>query len=213
MRIVCCDFDKKLNLKMESNSQVKSYQYKVIYLGDSNAGKTSLFVRLTGQYFYDQGAPTLNVDLARRKLTLEDGSQVSLQLWDTPGQEIYRSLVRTYYRNALGVFLCLELGQKDSKLGMKKIQHDLVGIESWMTELGQTCTMQELVFCFLGTKIDLGVDPQNRQLILTWIEKMKIKYALRSFLYFETSALEDIGIKESAVAIATLIKEKQENSG
>lgn len=67
--------------------------------------------------------------------------------------------------------------------------------------------MQELVFCFLGTKIDLGVDPQNRQLILTWIEKMKIKYALRSFLYFETSALEDIGIKESAVAIATMIKE------
>jgi len=53
MRIVCCDIDKKLNLKMESNSQVKSYQYKVIYLGDSNAGKTSLFVRLTGQYFYD----------------------------------------------------------------------------------------------------------------------------------------------------------------
>ena len=68
--------------------------------------------------------------------------------------------------------------------------------------------MQELAFCFLGTKIDLGVEPQNRQLILNWIEKMKIKYSLRSFLYFETSALEDICIKESAIAIATMIKEK-----
>jgi GTPase SAR1 family protein len=83
--------------------------------------------------------------------------------------------VRTYYRNAQGVFLCIDIAQ-DAKLGAKKIQNDLMGIESWMTELGQTCTMSELAFCLLGTKKDLGVEPANVQLILKWIDKMKAKY-------------------------------------
>lgn len=85
--------------------------------------------------------------------------------------------MRTYYRNAQGVFLCLDIG-KDAKLGQKKIANDLTGIESWMTELGQTCTMSELAFCLLGTKSDLGVDAQNVKFIDKWIEKMKTKYTI-----------------------------------
>lgn len=69
-----------------ANVALKAQQFKVIYLGDSNAGKTSLFLRLTGQYFHDQSQPTLNVDLARRQMLCPDGQLVSLQLWDTPGQ-------------------------------------------------------------------------------------------------------------------------------
>ena len=53
-------------------------QYKVIYLGDSNAGKTSLFLRLTGQYFHDLAEPTLNVDLARKQVICDEGTLVSL---------------------------------------------------------------------------------------------------------------------------------------
>lgn len=138
--------------------------YKVIYLGDTNAGKTSCFVRLTGDTFYADASPTLNVDLSRKVITTSDSHQVSLQLWDTPGQQIYRNLVRTYYRNAQGVFLCIDLS-KQSKLGTKKIALDLEALESWMTELGQTCTMGDLSFCLLGTKCDLGVDPANEAVI------------------------------------------------
>ena len=59
-------------------------QFKVIYLGDSCAGKTSLFLRTTGTYWQEKVEPTINADLARTLVTLPY-CQVSLQLWDTPG--------------------------------------------------------------------------------------------------------------------------------
>ena len=156
--------DQLLQTSTQGNQGAPKSQYKVIYLGDTNAGKTSCFLRLTGDMFYQDASPTLNVDLSRKLITTLDNHQVSLQLWDTPGQQIYRNLVRTYYRNAQGVFLCIDIG-KQSKLGSKKIQADLEALESWMTELGQTCTMGELSFLLMGTKSDLGVDQANETLI------------------------------------------------
>jgi small GTP-binding protein len=91
--------------------------YKVVMLGDSGVGKTALVNRISEGVFTDSHVPTvgsqfiaLPLDLGGRKLTLE--------LWDTAGQEVYRSLVGFYTREAKGAFLCFDVTNESSFQGL-----------------------------------------------------------------------------------------------
>ena len=77
-----------------------------------------------------------------------------------------------------------------------------------MTELGQTCTMNELCFCLLGTKCDLGIDQANEETIQKWREKIQKNYGCE-LPYFQTSALKGQNIKEAAQRLATDILAKR----
>lgn len=75
--------------------------YKIIVLGESNVGKSSLFLRYTLDIFRDAMANTIGIDNSFKELII-DGSPVHLQLWDTAGQERFRSIVTAYYRESDG---------------------------------------------------------------------------------------------------------------
>lgn len=75
--------------------------YKIINIGESNVGKSSLFLRYTQDTFRDTIANTIGIDNKFKELVI-DGTSVHLQLWDTAGQERFQSIIRAYYREVDG---------------------------------------------------------------------------------------------------------------
>ncbi|XP_048469000.1 ras-related protein Rab-39B-like [Rhincodon typus] len=71
------------------------YQFRIILLGDSTVGKSSLLKRFTDGTFSELQDPTVGVDFYARVLEVEPGCRIKLQLWDTAGQERFRSAATT----------------------------------------------------------------------------------------------------------------------
>ena len=74
------------------------YQFRVILIGDSTVGKSSLLKCFTDGTFAEVSDPTVGVDFFARVLKVADGTPIKLQLWDTAGQERFRSITKSYYR-------------------------------------------------------------------------------------------------------------------
>ena len=74
------------------------YQFRVILIGDSGVGKSSLLRCFTDGTFFEVSDPTVGVDFFARVLKVADGTPIKLQLWDTAGHERFRSITKSYYR-------------------------------------------------------------------------------------------------------------------
>lgn len=95
---------------MRNNTQ---RSFKVVLAGDHQLGKTSFMFRLTDPNRCQTPQPTIGTELVCYSVDV-DGATCKLQLWDTAGQEAYRSITTTYFRNCKGVFLFFDLTQRHS---------------------------------------------------------------------------------------------------
>ena len=87
-----------------------TYFFKVVLIGDSNAGKTSLLKRFTADEFELNSTPSVGVDYATRQLESPDGQTVEAQVWDTGGQERHHSAITAgFYRSAVGAMVVFDL--------------------------------------------------------------------------------------------------------
>lgn len=74
--------------------------YKVVVIGCSGVGKTSLVSRIVHGSFYELEQSTIGIDFGKTSITLDDGTKRELHIWDTAGQERFNSLIPSYVRNA-----------------------------------------------------------------------------------------------------------------
>jgi small GTP-binding protein len=88
-------------------------RFKVVFVGNSSVGKTSIIMRYCDQSFYDDRPPTIGSAFVTREVTSEYGP-ASLQIWDTAGQERYRSLVPMYARGAAIAVVVFDLTNHES---------------------------------------------------------------------------------------------------
>ncbi|KAG7169376.1 Ras-related protein Rab-27A-like 2 [Homarus americanus] len=123
---------------MESTtSSGKDYDYliKFLALGDSGVGKTSFLYQYTENVFQQQFISTVGIDFREKRLIYRgDGTGrpqgVHLQLWDTAGQEKFRSLTTAFYRDAMGFLLLFDLTNEQSFLDIRSWLEQLkVGLE------------------------------------------------------------------------------------
>ncbi|XP_018411482.1 PREDICTED: putative Ras-related protein Rab-42 [Nanorana parkeri] len=121
------------------------FQFRVLLLGDSGVGKTSLLRRYTNEEFTETTGPTVGVDFCCRIEEPEDGVRVRLQFWDTAGQERYRAVTRSYYRNAACIILLFDLTSRKT----------FENIQNWYQEVTERAQPHPLIFLLLGTKSDL----------------------------------------------------------
>ncbi|XP_068121585.1 ras-related protein Rab-39B-like [Hyperolius riggenbachi] len=121
------------------------FQFRVLLLGDSGVGKTSLLRRYTDEEFSETTGPTVGVDFCCRIEEPEEGVKVRLQFWDTAGQERYRAVTRSYYRNAACVVLLFDLTARKS----------FESIQNWYQEVMERTQPHPLLIFLLGTKSDL----------------------------------------------------------
>ena len=98
--------------------------FKLILIGDSSVGKSSLLLRLTDGYFNEDYEVTVGVEFGSFLLQIED-KIIKLQIWDTAGQESFKALNKIFYRGAHCVFMVYDITKRDS----------FVNIEEWEKEV------------------------------------------------------------------------------
>ncbi|XP_077534244.1 RAS oncogene family member Rab35 [Haemaphysalis longicornis] len=166
--------------------------FKLLIIGDSGVGKSSLLLRFADNTFTGNYITTIGVDFKIRTLEV-DGERVKLQIWDTAGQERFRTITSTYYRGTHGVVVVYDVTNGESFANVKR----------WLHEIDQNCDVVNRIL--VGNKND---DP-SRKVVLTedaqrFADQMGIQL-------FETSAKENINVEEMFNAITRMVlKSKKE---
>jgi small GTP-binding protein len=117
--------------------------FKIIVIGDSGVGKSCLTNRATTNLFEDAYSATVGFEFLSFNIKIED-KVIKLQIWDTCGQELYRSLITNFYRNSSLAIIVYAINSKDS----------FENIEMWLRELRTHSNPDAKVF-LIANKIDL----------------------------------------------------------
>ena len=99
---------------MSSSEDKKLEEKKIVIIGDSGVGKTSLLSCYLYNMFDENQESTLNATFATKKVKKENGDEIVLQLWDTAGQEAYKSIGQLFYKKAVGAIIVYDITNKKS---------------------------------------------------------------------------------------------------
>jgi len=173
---------------------------KVIILGDSGVGKTSLMNQFVNNKFSSQYKATIGADFMTKDIVIDD-KQVSMQIWDTAGQERFQSLGVAFYRGADSCVLVFDVNSQNS------FDHLDQWREEFLIQAGPE-DPDHFPFVVIGNKIDLGDARQvSSKRAQAWCQSKG------GIPYFETSAKLAQNIQEAFQVIATQALGKEESSG
>ncbi|ODV89030.1 hypothetical protein CANCADRAFT_32418 [Tortispora caseinolytica NRRL Y-17796] len=163
---------------------------KIIILGDSGVGKTSLMQQFVNKKFSNQYKATIGADFLTKEVIVDD-RMVTMQLWDTAGQERFQSLGVAFYRGADCCVLVYDVNNTKS----------FENLDSWRDEFliqASPRDPENFPFVVLGNKIDIEESkrtiPQRRALSFC--------QSKGNIPYFETSAKEAINVEQAFEVIA-----------
>lgn len=160
------------------------YLIKCLVIGDSGIGKSSLMLRFTNDVFSNEYISTIGVDFKIKTIALENKT-IKYQIWDTAGQDRFRTITSSYYRGSNAILICYDVTEKETFQNVKK----------WLEEVKRYATGNPLLI-LCGTKSDLS----NKRQISTIDGK---NYATdNNMLFFETSAKNNLNVKEIFESIA-----------
>jgi len=166
------------------------YQFRVILIGNSGVGKSSLLRCFTDGSFFEVSDPTVGVDFFARVLKVADGTPIKLQLWDTAGHERFRSITKSYYRNSVGCLLVYDVCNRES----------FTHIPTWMNEAKKHIEPHKAVFIVVGCKRDIATEnAKNREVSE---EEARAFAHFNNLPYVETSSKTGLNV-EDAFAILT----------
>lgn len=117
------------------------YIFKILLIGDSNVGKSSLLTRFADDEYQASYLSTIGVDFKIRTVKV-NGKTIKLQIWDTAGQERFRTITSSYYRNANGIFIVYSIDNPQS----------FQNVDSWLQEVSRYS--DNTVKILLGNKSD-----------------------------------------------------------
>ncbi|ELU18712.1 hypothetical protein CAPTEDRAFT_6646 [Capitella teleta] len=157
------------------------YQFRLILIGDSTVGKSSLLKYFTDGKFSEMCDPTVGVDFYARLVGVKPGVRVKLQLWDTAGQERFRSITRSYYRNSVGALLIYDITKRRS------FEH----LEDWLEEAKIHIEPHKAVYMVVGHKADRD---QERAVSTKEGKNFAEFHGLR---FIETSAVSGQNVEEA----------------
>jgi len=169
-----------------------AYLFKYIIIGDTGVGKSCLLLQFTDKRFQPVHDLTIGVEFGSRLLALEDNqTQVKLQIWDTAGQESFRSITRSYYRGAAGALLVYDITRRDT------FQH----LGRWLEE-AQQHAQPNMVILLIGNKNDL----EDRRAVST--EEGQAFADANGLLFLETSAKTAYNVEQAFLKTAQEIHSK-----
>ena len=119
-------------------------KYKLIFLGDQNVGKSSILNRFLNDTFVEEYQATIGLDFQSKNVQI-DNQDVHLLLYDTAGQEKFRSLIPMYTRDANIILLVYDITNKES----------FENLYVWLKDL-TNININEVIICIVGNKIDLN---------------------------------------------------------
>ncbi|XP_058189422.1 probable protein phosphatase 2C 11 [Rhododendron vialii] len=127
-----------------SSSQPEfDYLFKLLLIGDSGVGKSSLLLSFTSDTFEDL-SPTIGVDFKVKHVTM-GGKKLKLAIWDTAGQERFRTLTSSYYRGAQGIIMVYDVTRRETFTNLSDV---------WGKEIDLYSTNQDCIKMLVGNKVD-----------------------------------------------------------
>lgn len=167
-----------------------AYLFKYIIIGDTGVGKSCLLLQFTDKRFQQVHDLTIGVEFGARMITI-DGKQIKLQIWDTAGQESFRSITRSYYRGAAGALLVYDITRRDT------FNH----LTSWLDDARQHAN-SNMTIMLIGNKCDLE---QRRAVSFEEGQQFANEHGL---VFLETSAKTAANVEEAFINTARKIYEK-----
>jgi Ras-related protein Rab-8A len=173
----------------------KTYEAKVITLGDSMVGKTCLILRFLEDTFFSTYLSTIGFDLKQKVVKLDTGEKMKLIIHDTAGQERFKSLSVNYIKKANGILIVYDITNKQS----------FVNIENWVKCAKEEMT-KEIPIYLIGNKCDLE---ESRVIQREDGENLATQFGTK---FYETSCKTGEGVEKCftdlAVDMFNLIKKK-----
>lgn len=166
---------------------VQSSIIRVVLVGDSSVGKTSILNRLILDKFNNSEQSTVGANYHIYSQEV-DGKTIEIQLWDTAGQEKYRSLGPIYFRNSAGALVVFDLTAKET----------FDNLNSWIDSFTDVAG-SDTVICIAANKCDLT---ENCEVPLTVVGQW---CKTKGYHFQPTSALTGEGIPELFHELAVLI--------
>ena len=163
--------------------------FKVLLLGNSDVGKSSLILRYVDQVWSDTFVPTIGVDFKVKTLEI-DNKQIKMQIWDTAGQERFRNVISSYFRGSHGIFLIYDITNRDS----------FKNLENWLIEIEKNAS-QNVLKILIGNKSDLVDDREIKT------EEGQAFANRNGMKFIETSAKMNTNVNEAFETLAKLMME------
>ena len=132
-----------MNSTTTKSSEDYEFIFKVLLLGNSNVGKSSLFLRFVDDIWNDTFVPTIGVDFKIKTFDIDE-KKIKMQIWDTAGQERFKNIIASYYRGAHGILLLYDVTDKDS----------FKNLNNWLIEIEKNANKNVLKI-LIGNKTDL----------------------------------------------------------
>jgi small GTP-binding protein len=150
---------------------------KIILVGDSQVGKSSLLLRYSDNYYDTNSLATIGLDL-RLKTEEINGKIAKIQLWDTAGQERFKTVTQGFYRGAHGIMIVYDVTDMTS----------FENVNRWYEDI-HTKTQGSCVVFLVGNKVD------NHEKRLISMEEGEALANKHGMVYFETSAKSSQGVQ------------------
>ena len=96
-----------------SEEKKKELLYKILLLGDTSVGKTCFLMRYADNTFQEIHLSTIGLDYKLKNVQIDDGKIVKIQIWDTAGQDRFRSITKNYYKGAHGIILLYDVTSRN----------------------------------------------------------------------------------------------------
>jgi len=167
-----------------------NYLFKYIIIGDTGVGKSCLLLQFTDKRFQPVHDLTIGVEFGARMINIE-AKQIKLQIWDTAGQESFRSITRSYYRGAAGALLVYDITRRET------FNH----LTCWLEDARQHSN-SNMTIMLIGNKSDL----EHKRAVSTEEGEQFAKE--NGLIFIETSAKTAANVEEAFINTAKKIYEK-----
>ena len=159
--------------------------FKILLLGDSTVGKSSFILRFCEDKFDEDSLTTIGLDQKNKFVKFQD-KKIELRIWDTAGEERFRSIAKNLFKGADGIVLMYDLSNYDS----------FKDIKGWINNIKESVDISKIALIVVGNKCDLSDDEKkvDEDLKKNFEENNKMKI-------IEASAKSNINVNESFIVL------------